>query len=76
LDVDTVVIGGPIWSRVAARYLPVIASIVHSGSVTRAVHDIDIVGTGLGEDVGAIGAACLVLDNKTSANPRRSLATP
>ena len=76
LDVDTVVIGGPIWSRVAARYLPVIASIVKSSSVTRTVHDIEVVGTGLGEDIGAIGAACLVLDNKTSAHPRRSLATP
>jgi predicted NBD/HSP70 family sugar kinase len=74
LDVDTVVLGGPIWSRVAGRYLAVIAEIVQSASVTRDIHTIDVVGTGLGEDVGAIGAACLVLDNRTSAHPRRSLA--
>jgi predicted NBD/HSP70 family sugar kinase len=73
LDVDTVVFGGPTWSRVAERYLPIIAGIVESTSITRGVHPIDVVGTGLGENVGAIGAACLVLDNKTSAHPRRAL---
>jgi predicted NBD/HSP70 family sugar kinase len=75
LDIDMVVFGGPIWSRVAARYLPIIADIVQSASITHDIHTIDVVGTGLGEDVGAIGAACLVLDNKTSAHPRRVLRT-
>lgn len=61
LDVDHVVMGGPYWSRLSEFYLPSIAQIVGERSVARAVHKVPIVGTGVGEDVAAIGAACLVL---------------
>jgi predicted NBD/HSP70 family sugar kinase len=66
LDIDTVVFGGPTWSRLGDRYLDVVAAIIREGSITRRIHPIDVVGTGLGEDVGAIGAACLVLDETAS----------
>ncbi|MCU1556373.1 MAG: xylose repressor [Microbacteriaceae bacterium] len=73
LDVDTIIFGGTTWSRVADRYLGTMTHIIQATSITRDIHPIRVVGTALGEDVGAIGAACLVLDNKTSAHPRRML---
>jgi predicted NBD/HSP70 family sugar kinase len=66
LDIDTVVFGGPTWSRLGGRYLDVVAAIIRKNSITRGIHPIDVVGTALGEDVGAIGAACLVLDETAS----------
>lgn len=69
LDVDTVVFGGTMWSRVAERYLTTISDIVKRSSITQKVHPTRIVGTALGEEVGAIGAACLVFDDKFSARP-------
>jgi predicted NBD/HSP70 family sugar kinase len=75
LDIDTVVFGGTTWSRVADRYLATMAGIIQAGSITRDIHPIRVVGTGLGEDVGAIGAACLVLDTKASTQPGRTLQT-
>ena len=69
LDVDTVVLGGAMWERVAARFLPIIQPILSKESIARQLHEIRIVGTALGGDVAAIGAACLVLDNKFSPRP-------
>ncbi len=73
LDIDTVIFGGTTWSRVASRYLPTMAEIIRRTSITRELHPIRVVGTALGEDVGAIGAACLVLDTMASAHPQRRL---
>jgi predicted NBD/HSP70 family sugar kinase len=75
LDIDTVVFGGTIWSRVADRYLETMAGIIQATSITRDIHPIRVVGTALGEDVGAIGAACLVLDTKASTQPGKMLQT-
>jgi predicted NBD/HSP70 family sugar kinase len=66
LDIDIVTFGGPIWSRVAPRYLAPMAAIIRQLSITRGIHAIEVVGTDLGDDVGAIGAACLVLDETAS----------
>lgn len=76
LDVDTVVFGGAMWERVAPRYLDRIDAIVSSHSVSRNLHRIRLVGTALGSDVAAIGAACLVLDNKFSPRPATLLLAP
>ncbi|MFI7696671.1 hypothetical protein ACIBQ6_46910 [Nonomuraea sp. NPDC049655] len=37
--------------------------------VMREIHDLGVMGTALGADVAAIGAACLILDERFSARP-------
>lgn len=69
LDVGTVVIGGTTWEAVASHFLRVIQPIVSEGSISNQLHATTITGTTLGSDVAAIGAACLVLDNKFSPRP-------
>ena len=36
----------------------------------RSVHDVAVMGTGIGEDVAAVGAACLVLNRGLAPNPK------
>lgn len=62
LDVDRVVLGGPFWSRLADIYLREIPEPLNRLSATRAVHTLPVEGTVVGDDVGAVGAACVVLD--------------
>lgn len=70
LDVDRVVLGGPFWSRLSAVYLRALPGLLDRHSATRAVRDLPVAGTIVGDDVGAIGAACVVLDQVLS--PRAS----
>ncbi|WP_217183336.1 ROK family transcriptional regulator [Streptomyces sp. AC495_CC817] len=63
LDVDRVVLGGPFWSRLEPVYLREIPDALHARSATRAVHTLPVDGTVVGDDVGAVGAACVVLDS-------------
>lgn len=62
LDVDRVVLGGPFWNPVSDIYLREIPGQLHRRSATRAVREIPVSGTIVGDDVGAVGAACVVLD--------------
>lgn len=62
LDVDRVVLGGPFWSRLATVYLDEIPLALDRRSATRAVRSLPVDGTVVGDDVGAVGAACAVLD--------------
>jgi predicted NBD/HSP70 family sugar kinase len=73
LDVDRVVFGGPFWSCLAEPYLARIPDLVREHSATNKIHAIEVVGTGVGEDVGAIGAACLVLEHTLAPRSRRLL---
>ncbi len=73
LDVDRIVFGGPFWRVLADRYLAVIPGLIRAGSDTRDIHATDVVGTGVGEDVGAIGAACLVLEHALAPRAQRLL---
>ncbi|MDQ0648947.1 putative NBD/HSP70 family sugar kinase [Microbacterium natoriense] len=61
-DVDRVVLGGPFWSRLASVYLEEIPPALDRRSATRAVRQLPVEGTVVGDDVGAVGAACVVLD--------------
>ncbi len=64
-DTDVVAVGGPTWMRLREVYLPRLPSLVHAGLVGRPQHKpVEVVGTALGDDVIAIGAACLVLDRE------------
>jgi predicted NBD/HSP70 family sugar kinase len=73
LDVDRVVFGGPFWSCLSQRYLERIPDLVRESSATRRIHAIEVVGTGVGEDVGAVGAACLVLEHTLAPRSQRLL---
>jgi predicted NBD/HSP70 family sugar kinase len=73
LDVDRVVFGGPFWTCLSPRYLDRIPELVRENSATRKIHEIEVVGTGVGEDVGAIGAACLVLEHTLAPRSQRLL---
>ena len=73
LDVERVVFGGPFWSRLAERYLEKIPALLDANSAARLIHPIEVVGTGVGEDVGAIGAASLVLEHMLAPKAQRLL---
>jgi predicted NBD/HSP70 family sugar kinase len=69
LDVDTIVFGGPTWQVLAERLLPVIEPMVARSPFVKATHPTAVVTTTLGENVAAVGAASLVLDQALSAQP-------
>jgi predicted NBD/HSP70 family sugar kinase len=73
LDVGRVVFGGPFWTCLSTAYLDQIPALVQANSATRKIHGIDVVGTGVGEDVGAVGAACLVLEHALAPRSQRLL---
>lgn len=75
LDLDRIVFGGPFWSRLSAHYMRSIPTLLEELRVARSIHRITVVGTGVGEDVAAIGAACLVLDRTLTPNPKSLLLT-
>ena len=70
LEGDRVGFGGPFWSRLADAYLREIPARLEQASATRAVRSLPVDGTVVGDDVGAVGAACVVLDSVLS--PRAS----
>ena len=73
VDSEMIVFGGPIWPQLADRFLPVIRGIVESSPFVKKIHPTAVTTTGLGVDVGAIGAACLVLDQMLAVQPQSLL---
>ncbi|WP_258006513.1 ROK family transcriptional regulator [Arthrobacter sp. AFG20] len=73
LDVDRVVFGGPFWPLLSARYLAKIPGLIQQNSDAGNIHAVEVVGTGVGEDVGAVGAACLVLEHTLAPRAQRLL---
>ena len=73
LDVDRVVFGGPFWSRLSEHYLRRIPELLEELRAARRIHHITLSGSGVGEDVAAVGAACLVLDRTLAPNPKALL---
>lgn len=73
LDVDRVVFGGPFWARLEARYLERIPPHLDEYSATAALRRIEVAGTGVGDDVAAIGAASLVLERSFTPSATRLL---
>ncbi|MGG5171430.1 ROK family transcriptional regulator [Pseudarthrobacter sp. J1738] len=73
LDVERAVFGGPFWSRLAPYYLDRLPELVNTSSATRDIHEIEIASSGVGEDVGAVGAACLVLEHVLAPKAQRLL---
>jgi predicted NBD/HSP70 family sugar kinase len=68
LDVDRVVFGGPIWSRISSRMLAVLPELIQPKLVA-ARSPLIVEGSAVGEHVAAQGAAALVLDHYLSPRP-------
>ncbi|MGO4455335.1 ROK family transcriptional regulator [Arthrobacter sp. RAF14] len=73
MDLDRVVFGGPFWTRLAPYYLNRVPEQVAHGADARDIHVPQVVGSRVGEDVGAIGAACLVLEHALAPRSERLL---
>ncbi|MBI5160380.1 MAG: ROK family transcriptional regulator [Micrococcales bacterium] len=76
LDVPRMICAGPFWDRLASVGLERIRSAVAADPALVAPHPVRVDGTALGADVGAIGAACLVLDAVYSPRPAALLLRP
>ncbi|MBO1737704.1 ROK family transcriptional regulator [Leifsonia sp. TF02-11] len=66
LDIDRVVFGGPSWSRVERGFLEQLPARMAEIDMSILTHPVLLQGTAVGEDVAAVGAACLVLDETFS----------
>ncbi len=68
LDLDTVILGGPVWPRLAPFFLePLPALIAETLVATR--RSVRVMGSAFGERIAAQGAAELVLDRFLGPNP-------
>lgn len=73
VDSEMIVFGGPIWPHLAERFMAIIPGIVDSSPFVKKIHPTVVTTTRLGIDVGAMGAACLVLDQMLSVQPQSLL---
>ncbi len=69
LDIDHVVCGGPFWRRIAPVALERIERAIAADPALIPSHPIVVESSSIGEDVAAIGAGCLVLDQTLSPRP-------
>lgn len=69
IDAEEVVFGGPYWSRLRHRLQPVVSAELQAHAAVRDVHPVRVGGTRFGPDVGAVGAASLVLDDALALRP-------
>ncbi|MEO7587849.1 MAG: ROK family transcriptional regulator [Arachnia sp.] len=75
-DADTVVFGGPYWDCVKRVYEPMTVAALRQPSA-RGPHPVTVSSTEMGREVGAIGAASVVLDARyVPRAPRRSHHAP
>jgi predicted NBD/HSP70 family sugar kinase len=75
LDADVVVIGGPIWNRIAPAVEPALRRALATTLESTTTRPISLYGTRLSTDVAALGAACLVLDGAFTARPAGLMIT-
>lgn len=69
LDLDQVIFGGPHWSMLAPFLTDRRLAVLHERFGHKSINQLTVSGTGIGDDVVAIGAASLVLDHTFSTNP-------
>jgi predicted NBD/HSP70 family sugar kinase len=67
-DADVVAIGGPTWEQLAPVIEPLLPRHLEPGLARGTLAPFQVVGSSLGKDAAAIGAACLVLDNAFTPN--------
>lgn len=73
LDVDEVVLGGPVWERLAGVLSETVARRVATDPVSTSTRAIVVRHSRVGPDVAAVGAACLMLDGAFAARPTRMM---
>lgn len=73
LDLDEIVFGGPFWEEIGDALLEVLPNAVEASPALIPKHGLAFVRSGIGEDVAAVGAACLVLDHAFSPRPSAML---
>ncbi len=69
LDLDRVVFGGPHWSLIAPLFTDDRLAVLRHRFGRQSTHLLQVLGSRIGEDVGAVGAASLVLDHTFSTDP-------
>jgi len=72
LDSELIVFGGPVWPHLRERFLAVVPEIQRAWPYP-VLRPAALAGSALGDDVGAIGAACLALDRALAARPQTVL---
>lgn len=75
LDLDVVVVGGPVWARLERALAPRLAERVAANAALTTTRPIQLRESRLGTDVAAVGAACLMLDRSFTARPADLLIT-
>lgn len=76
LDLDVVVIGGPVWARLSRALAPLLFDRLGVHAALTTTRPIELRESRLGTDVAAVGAACLMLDRSFTARPADLLITP
>jgi len=73
LDMDRVVFGGPFFAPMREAFLERVPALVMDSPSYTLPHPITFTESAIGEDVAAVGAACLVLDDRLSPRPQSFL---
>lgn len=76
LDLDIVVVGGPVWARLSRALEPQLRDRLRANAALTTTRPIEVRQSRLGTDVAAVGAACLMLDRSFTARPADLLITP
>ena len=76
LNLDDVVVGGPFWSAIAPHVLEPLRAEATTSKALILRRPLRIRESIVGEDVTAVGAACLVLDTAMSPRPANLLIAP
>jgi len=66
LDLHQIIFGGPAWPRFARRYRDLISELVSQSPIRTTNHAVVMRDSAIGDQVVAVGAACLVLDSALS----------
>lgn len=76
LDLGRIVFGGPSWPPISSLYLPVMREALADRMAVGAIHPLELVDSALAEDVAAVGAGCLVLNQILSPRTDGLLLAP
>ncbi|RMI09612.1 ROK family transcriptional regulator [Cellulomonas triticagri] len=68
LDVPTVLVGGPLWDRIAAHAGPALRAEVAAHPVPGG-HAVSVMSSAFGPQVGAVGAGCILLGRAFAPRP-------
>ncbi len=76
VDAGVVVLGGPSWERLAPTFVPVVRAELAEHATLREMHAVEVLGSAVGESVGAVGAASRVLDDAFTPRPSGLVGGP